>query len=331
MAVQSSAGTSQADPSGLRPAVRSRRLGYALYLAAALMFGVNGTVSKVLLQAVDDSARVSQLRVTASFLLMALFVALRRPQALRVARRELPLLVAYGVLGVAMCQWLYFVAIARLPVAIALLVEFTAPVMVALWVRLGWRQPVRATLWLGLVLALGGLALVAQVWGGFTLDGLGLMAALGAAAALAVYYLLGEVGGRTRDSVSMTMWGFGFGALMWAVVAPVWSFPWHAMAGSAQPFGPGTVAVPLWLLAGYMVLFGTILPFWLVLAAIGHIGASGASIIGLTEPLIAALVAWVVLGESLTPVQLAGGALILAGVLVAERARTPVTPGLSPS
>lgn len=326
MVVRSSAGPAQADVSLVAHRGPSRRVGYAMYLAAALMFGVNGTVSKVLLQAVGDSARVSQLRVTAAFLLLAAFVVLRRPQALRVARRELPLLVAYGVLGVAMCQWLYFVAIARLPVAIALLVEFTAPVMVALWVRLGWRQPVRPTLWLGLVLALGGLALVAQVWGGFTLDGLGLMAALGAAAALAVYYLLGEVGGRTRDSVSMTMWGFGFGSLMWAVVAPVWSFPWQAMVGSAQPLGEGTAAVPLWLLAGYMVIFGTILPFWLVLAAIGHIGAAGASIIGLTEPLIAALVAWVVLGEALAPVQLAGGALILVGVLLAERARTPVLP-----
>jgi drug/metabolite transporter (DMT)-like permease len=299
------------------------RLGYALYLTAAVLFGINGTVSKVLLLSVGDAARVSQLRVTAAFLLLAALVALTRPATLRIRRGELGLLVAYGVLGVALCQWLYFIAISRMPVGIALLIEFTAPIMVALWVRFGWHRPVRNTLWLGLALAILGLAMVAQVWSGFTLDGPGVLAAGGAAGALAVYYVLGESGGSARDSVSLTMWGFGFAALMWALAKPWWNFPWESLSGSAQPLGQGTLALPLWSLAGYMVVLGTIVPFWLVLASIGHIGASGASIIGLTEPLIASVIAWLVLGEVLTPLQMLGGVVILSGVVVAERARIP--------
>lgn len=296
-------------------------LGYVLYLSAALLFGINGTVSKVVLQAVDDAARVSQLRVTFAFLLLLVVVALTRPNTLRLRRAEFGPIAAYGILGVAMTQWLYFVAIERLPIGIALLIEFTAPILVVLWVRFAWHRPVRNTVWLGLALALAGLGMVAEIWGGISLDPVGVLAAFGAALALAVYYLLGETAGQQRDPVSLTLWGFGFAALLWAIVLPWWRFPWDSLAGSATPFGAQTTAVPLWLLATSMVVLGTIMPFWLVLAAIRHIGAAGASIVGMTEPFIASLVAWVVLGEILAPVQILGGVVILSGVIVAERAR----------
>jgi drug/metabolite transporter (DMT)-like permease len=307
-----------APPAGFhkRPA-----LGYALYLAGALLFGINGTVSKVLLTEVGDAARVSQLRVTFAFLILLVFVALTNRRSLPLRRHELGPVAAYGVLGVAMTQWLYFVAITRMPIGIALLIEFTAPIMVVLWVRYAWGRPVRNTVWLGLALAMAGLAMVAQIWLGLTLDSLGVAAAFGAAVALAVYYLLGETCGQERDPVSLTLWGFGFAALMWAVALPWWRYPWAALEGSAAPLGADTPAVPLWSLAIWMVVLGTIVPFWLVLAAIRHIGAAGASIIGMTEPFIASLVAWVVLGEVLTPVQMLGGVVILAGVIIAERAR----------
>ncbi len=91
-----------------------------------------------------------------------------------------------------MTQWLYFVAIERMPIGIALLIEFTAPIMVVLWVRFGWHRPVRNTIWIGLALALAGLAMVAEIWSGSTLNPVAVAAAFGAAGSLAVYYLLGE-------------------------------------------------------------------------------------------------------------------------------------------
>ncbi len=269
----------------------------------------------------DNAARVSQLRVTFAFLILLVFVALTNRRSLPLHRHELGPVAAYGVLGVAMTQWLYFVAITRMPIGIALLIEFTAPIMVVLWVRYAWQQPVRNTVWLGLALAMVGLAMVAQIWLGLTLNSVGVAAAFGAAVALALYYLLGETCGQERDPVSLTLWGFGFAALLWAVLLPWWRYPWASLEGSATPLGEGTTAVPLWALAVWMVVLGTIVPFWLVLAAIRHIGAAGASIIGMTEPFIASLVAWVVLGEILTPAQMLGGAVILTGVVIAERAR----------
>lgn len=307
---------------GVRPAATPHPArGYVLYVIAALMFAINGTVSKTLLLDGLDPARLSQLRVTAAFLLLLVFVALTRPYALRLRRDEILPLLVYGVAGVAMTQYLYFVALDFLPVGVALLIEFTAPILVALWFRFGYREPTRATVWLALVIALIGLSLVAQVWQGFSLNPLGVLAGAGAAVALAVYYILGDRQVRRpepRDPVSLTMWGFGAASAFWVIVQPWWTFPWSSLSGTAPIEG---LDVPLWGLATWMVVLGTVVPFWLVVVALKYLRASQASTVGLTEPLLAILIAWIVLGESLTVLQMVGGVLILTGVVIAERSR----------
>ena len=298
--------------------------GYGLYLLAAACFALNGTVSKAILLAGVESARLSQLRVTAAFVILLVFVAVTNPARLRLRRSEIPVLLAYGILGVAMTQWLYFVSIERLPVGVALLIEFTAPIMVALWFRFGMKQPTKRRVWAALVLALIGLAMVAQAWEGFTLNALGVAAGFGAAAALAIYYVLGDRQvhqPEPRDAVSLTMWGFGAASLFWAIFQPWWSFPWASLSGSGHPLGAAGTPVPLWMLCTYMVVLGTVVPFWLVVAALHHIRASQASVVGMTEPLLATFIAWFALGESLTLIQIAGAIVVLTGVLLAERSR----------
>lgn len=301
-----------------------RALGYTLYITAAALFALNGTVSKSILLTGISGARLSQLRVTAAFLLLLVFIALTRRAALRLRKGEIWPLLAFGVLGTAMTQWLYFVAIERLPVGIALIIEFTAPIMVALWVRFGMHQQVKRTVWLALTMALLGLAMVAQVWQGFSLDVIGVMAALGAAAALALYFLMGESlshGQFRRDAISLTMWGFGAAAVFWAVVQPWWSFPWAQLSGSGQPLGADGPQVSLAALSTWMIVLGTVVPFLLIIKSLHHLTAAQASMVGMTEPLLASIVAWVALGEVLTPVQIIGGAIVIAGVVLAERSR----------
>jgi drug/metabolite transporter (DMT)-like permease len=298
--------------------------GYTLYLVAAALFALNGTISKSILTTGIDAARLSQLRVTVAFLILLAVVALTRPQTLRIRRAELPILLVFGILGIAMTQYLYFVSISRLPVGVALLIEFTAPIMVALWFRFGRHEDVNRRVWAGLALALIGLALVGQVWLGFTLDGLGVIAGFGAAAALAIYYLLADKqvrGPQARDPVSLTMWGFGAAALFWAIVQPWWTFPWADLSGVGFPLGTDGAAVPIWVLCAYMIILGTVVPFWLVVVSLHHINASQASIVGMTEPLLAIFIAWVALGEALAAVQILGAVTVLAGVLLAERSR----------
>ena len=148
--------------------------GILLAVGAAVLFAVNGNVSKVALLNGISSLELVSVRSAGTALILLGITALRSPAALRVGRRELGFLALYGVTGIAMVQWLYFVALQRMPVGIALLFEYTAPLMVALWVRFVQKQPVKSRLWLGLAFALAGLAMVAQFWKGMTLDPVGL-------------------------------------------------------------------------------------------------------------------------------------------------------------
>lgn len=298
--------------------------GYALYLTASILFALNGTVAKSILLTGIDPARLSQLRVTGAFLVLFLYVVIRNPTALRLSKKEIPVLLAYGILGIAMTQYLYFVALTYLPVSIALLIEFTAPVMIALWFRFAWKEPTKKTVWIALGMAIAGLALVAQVWLGFALNAIGVAAALAAAVALSIFYILGDRQMRVenpRDPISLTMWGFAAASLFWVVTQPWWSFPWEALSGSSEPLSDANISFPIWIMAIWMILFGTVVTFSLVLASMRHLRASQASTVGLTEPLFATMIAWILLGESLTTIQVLGGALILLGVFTAERAR----------
>jgi drug/metabolite transporter (DMT)-like permease len=318
---------------GVTPArVRHPATGYLLYLAAALLFALNGAVAKTLLLGGMEAARLSQLRATLAFLLLLVFVGLTNRAALRLRRAEIPLLLVYGILGIALTQGLYFASIERLPIGVALLIEFTAPLMIAIWFRVGFGHPTRPLVWAALIVALVGLGIVAQVWDGMTLDPLGVALAVGAAVALAVYYITADMQlarPEPRDPVSLTMWGMGAAALFWAIVSPWWTFPFDGLAGSLQPFGVAGPAVPAAGLAGWMVVLGTVVPFSLVVLSMQHLRASQASVVGMTEPIFATAIAWVMLGEAFTPAQMAGAAVVLGAVLVAELNRG-VSPGPPP-
>lgn len=318
--------TDLAEPLPGVPLARHRRpaFGYGIYVIAALLFAINGTVSKsILLQGISPS-RLIELRVTAAFIVLFIVVAITRRQALRIKRDEILIILVFGVAGIAMTQWMFFIALERLAVGIALIIEFTAPIMVALWFRFVRHEAVRSAVWIGLALALIGLMLVAQVWQGFTLDAIGVAAAFAAAAALSVYYISAQDQLRRpepRDAVSLTMWGFGTAAAFFAIIQPWWSFPWEDLSGTGSPLGADGPQVPLSVLTLWMVVLGTVAPFWLVVASLHHITAPQAATVGMIEPVMAAIVAWIALAEILTVMQIVGGFVVLAGVYLAERSR----------
>jgi drug/metabolite transporter (DMT)-like permease len=314
--------TELALPPGTLADRRHPRAGYAMTLIAATLFSVNGAVSKLALNTSGlGTLRWTELRSTGAFVGLALGLAVIAPGRLRIGtRRELVNLAFYGAAGFALVQWLYFVAIDRLPIGIGLLFEFTAPVLIALWARFAWHEPVRRRVWPALGLVIGGLALVAQVWSGLTLDGLGVTAGLLAAIALAVYYLMGERLVGRRDPISVVCLALGFASLLWACVLPWWSFPFEGLhLDAVLPHGLGTV--PVWALALWTVTLGTIAPFVLSVAALRHLPATTVGIVATFEPVAAAVVAWVWLGESLVAVQIVGGVVVLIGILLAETSR----------
>jgi drug/metabolite transporter (DMT)-like permease len=284
---------------------------------ASVLFAVNGTVSKLVLRAGIQAPQLTLVRAGGAFagLLLLSLVLRPGPGRLRITPRELPLLVGYGLAGFFLVPMLYFVAIARLPVGIALLFEYTAPLLVALWARFGQRRQVRTRLWIGLTLSLLGLACVAEIWGELRLDALGILAGLGAAGLLSFYYVLGARGIQRRDTLSLTTWAFGVSAAAGLLVRAV-----SAGTGGWAPLSHPGVAT----LCGYVVVLGSIVPYLLTAAALRHLPATSVSIVGMLEPVIAAAVAWTVLSEALDPAQLGGGILVLVGVGLAETARTAV-------
>ena len=304
-------------------------LGVGLVLLAAAIFAINGSVSKVVLGAGLTSLQLVEIRCLLASLVFAAVAAVRNPGSLRMTRRELGFIVIYGVVGVAMVQWLYFVSITRMPVSVSLLVEFTAPLLIALWVRFVRKQPVRSRVWAALALIIGGLALVAQVWSGLTLDAIGLLAAGLAAISLAIYYVLGERAMGRRDAWSLAAWSFGAAAAFWSIVQPWWLFPFDHYSRSLA-VGTTGLHAPVWLLVTWVVLLGTVTPFALLLRGLGQIGAARVGLVGTAEPPLAGVVAWLVLGETLSAAQIIGAVIVLSGIVLAETARTP-QPAVAPA
>jgi drug/metabolite transporter (DMT)-like permease len=311
-----------------RPSEPGTRLAgsYALVLLAVTCFVVNAGVARVVLTSGVTATELSSIRAVGTTVVLLLVVlASGRARLLAVRRAEVLPLLAYGVVGVALLHMTYFVAIDRLPIGIALLLEYLAPVLIALWVRVVRREPVRATLWPARARCVAGLALVAQVGGsGPGLDPLGLAAGLGAAVCFATYFLLGERLVRDRDPLTTTFWGFAIASVLWTVVEPAWA-PLQRSAGSTgtlpDVLGSVTVALPALLL--WVVVLGTLVPFGATTAALRHLPAATVSVVAILEPVGASLLAWWWFGESLDLAQLLGVALVLTGIVLALRARRP--------
>jgi drug/metabolite transporter (DMT)-like permease len=293
-----------------------------MVLVAATLFGLNGTVSKVVLASGISAVELVQVRSIGAFVGFALAIALWRPGSLRVTRRELPFLAAFGIGGVAMVQWLYFISIHRLPIGIALLLQYLAPLIVALFAHYVMHQPVRRRIWAALACSLAGLALIVEVWSGGTLDGIGIVAAIGGAFAYAVYVLLAEREVGRRDPGSLLCYGFLFAALFWALARPIWGFPAGRLDHSVSLLGRlGSTHAPIWLLMLLIVVVGTMVTFALIVGALRHITATRLGIVAMLEPVAASVVAYAWLGETFGGFQLAGGAIVLAGILLAQSAR----------
>jgi drug/metabolite transporter (DMT)-like permease len=297
-------------------------LGYFMVAVAATLFAVNGTVSKVILSSGISADELTEVRCAGALLGLVALAAVTRPASLHISAKELPLLLALGVVGLALVQWSYFFAIARLEIGIALLIQFIGPILVALWARFVFGERVRQRIWLALALALAGLTLIVQIWHGGRYNGAGIAAAVVAAITYAAYILLAERGVRRRDPISLSAWGFLFATLFWSVLAPWWDFPSERVDDDVSLLGHlASTDLPVWLLMLWMIVLGTIVPFLLVVGALRHITATRAGITGMLEPVVAIVVAWAWLDESLEPVQLSGALLTLAGIGLAQTSR----------
>jgi drug/metabolite transporter (DMT)-like permease len=283
-------------------------------------------VSRVALRTGVDPVALTTLRVTGTFVVLLLVAVLFRRDALRPPPGRLGLLVvAHGLVGVAALQWTYFVAIDRLPVGMALLLEYQAPILVALWARFVQHERVRPRLWAGLALAWGGLAAATGIWQGLVFDGIGVLAGLGAAVCFAAYFLIGEHGVGRLDPLRVILWSFGVATVGLNLVHPVTSTRFDLLGTHASLLGrlAGGTA-PVWAVLAWIVVMGTLLPFGLTLLALRHLSATTVTMVAMLEPIGVSALGWIWFAETLDAVALVGCVAVVAGIVLAQSARRSV-------
>ncbi|MEY3567570.1 MAG: hypothetical protein RL587_9 [Actinomycetota bacterium] len=306
-------------PKRIKP--KNALFGHVALIISILLFASNGSVSKSLLVSGIDATRLSQIRVTGAFLVLLVFALFLVRDQLKVKRPELLPIISYGIIGVALVQFLYFVAIERMPIGVALVIEYTAPVLVALWARFGEKEPVKKRVWLALALTLFGLSLVTNIWNGFTLDSIGFIAAALAAVSLAIYFITGEKLVQKRSALAIVTLAFGASTIFWAIILPWWNFDTDIFSGQVSFPENSSNMVSISLMMLWMIVMGTIAPFFLSFVALSHLKARTVAIVGTLEPVFASAVAFFVLNESLLAIQLLGGAVVIVGVVLAESAK----------
>jgi drug/metabolite transporter (DMT)-like permease len=295
-------------------------LGYAYMTVGLFFFAVNGPVAKLALINGLESAQLSAFRIEGAFICLLVAALFFSRKQLKFKKNEILPLIGYGFFGVAMTQFLYFVAIKRIEVGVALIIEYTAPLFVALYVRFVMKKEVSKRVWFSLVLALIGLSLITQVWTGSKLDPFGVLCAFGAAIALAIYFIGGEPLAAKRNPIALTTLSMGVGAIFWMIFQPLWTLPWSSLSNPVMlPHDLGVVS--LGLIVSYIVVFGTVAPFWLYFIAFKYLDSKKAAIFGLLEPVGASVTALFLLGESFIGIQILGGVLVLIGVIFAETSR----------
>jgi len=302
---------------------RNPAIGFALVITGALLFIVNAGVSRVALRAGVDPVSLTTIRVTGTLVVLLVAAAVFRRDALRPPSGRLgALIVVHGLVGVAALQWTYFVAIDRLPIGMALLLEYQAPILVAVWARFVQKEPVRNRMWTGLAMAVVGLAAATGIWEGAEFDAVGVVAGFGAAVCFATYFLIGEHGVGALDPLRVILWSFLVATIALNLVSPVPGLSVDLLGKRTSLLGVlGGYDAPVWGLLVWIIVLGTLLPFGVELFALRHLRATTVTMIAMLEPIGVSALGWVWFFERLDAVAIIGCVVVVAGIVLAQTAR----------
>jgi len=293
-----------------------------LLISAAMGFALGGIAAKVLREANMDAFRLTQIRTSSAALILLAYILLKDKSQLKATRSEIKDLIIFGVIGIAAVTSFYFFAIKYLYVSVALIIEFTAPIWIVLYLKFIKKKSVPPTMWVGITFAFSGLILISQIWSGSSLHPLGVFVAFLDALALALYFIFADRLSQTRSSISLITWGMSVAAIFFALILPWWNFPFefltdtYSLQGELSAYSAPGGALILWI-----VVIGTVIPYLLTVTAIRELSASASSVIGMIEPIFAGAIAWWLLSEAFTTIQLIGCAVVLIGIYFADKAR----------
>ena len=265
-------------------------------LSAAALYGVSGAIAADLFSEADP-ARVSEAR---ALIASVVLVPYAWRKGLLGMGGQLKWLATLGLI-LALVGLTFYWAIDRLGVGPGATLQFIGPFFVLAWMAVVQRRPIRPVTWATAVVALVGVMLITQAWALDELDVLGLTSGVTSAALFAAYFLIGEHLGKTLRAVTTITWGFVFASIFWVIVLPLWTFPTD-LSNTAW-------AEMVWIGVG-----GTALPFLAQFAALRRIASGAVGVVATAEPVVAAASAWVLLDQSLSPLQIIGGLLVVLAV-----------------
>ncbi|MCY0926135.1 EamA family transporter [Streptomyces sp. H27-H1] len=301
-----------------------RHAGLGLALISAIAFGGSGVAAKPLIEAGLDPLHTVWLRVAGAALVLSPLAWRHRD----LVRRKPLLLAGFGLVAVAGVQAFYFASLSRIPVGVALLLEYLGPALLLGWVRFVQRKPVTRSAAVGAAVAVVGLACVVQIWAGLSLDLIGVLLGLAAACCQAFYFVFadqGSDGDDVPDPMGMIAYGMIVGTLVMTVIARPWQIDWQVLGGEAAV---GDMMVPAPLLLGWVVLIATVFAYLTGVVSVRKLSPQVAGVVACLEAVVATVLAWVLLGEYLATWQIVGGALVLGGAFIAQTSR-PVAPGVA--
>jgi drug/metabolite transporter (DMT)-like permease len=303
-------------------------MGYFIGFLAALIFGSNGSVIKVLVGSGLSAAQLTFFRTLTVMMLTGLVLMVWDRRSFFITRNQMMWMFVLGVGGVAGLQYFYAVAVSRIDVGIALLFEYLAVLAVAVIARVFFKEQVRPRIWVAIALVLTGLAVVAEAWNS-SVELWGMVAALIAAAAYTVYFLVGEKALTTMGVISMTFWAMTFATIFWGIFSAWWEINPALFTQNISMTGAlEDLIVPLWMPLMWAVVIGSFVSFLLSFLALKKLKATPAGIVASSEVIFAFIVAWLWLGEALSLVQIMGAAIVVLGIVLAQTARPGKTVDL---
>jgi drug/metabolite transporter (DMT)-like permease len=289
--------------------------GLVLAVASATSFGMSGVLARGLLDTGWSAGATVALRIALAAAVLVVPGALAVRGRWHLLRDNAGLVVVYGIAAVAGAQLCYFYAVSYLQVSVALLLEYTAPVAVVvwLWLRHGHRPSVLTVL--GAAIAAGGLVLVLDVVSGAELSTVGVLWALGAMVGAATYFVISADEDNGLPGITLAAGGLLVGGVVLLVALVSGLLPFDVSTADAVYDGR---AVAWWLPVLALGLVTAAFAYVTGIAAGRRLGSRLASFVALGEVLASVVFAWALLGELPRPVQMAGGVLVLVGVVVVK-------------
>lgn len=300
-------------------------LGVIFAIVAAILFGLNASTTKVIIQSGITTEQVVFIRSLSAFSLALIWALVANRNELKAGLKQLPILILIGIFGVGMLQWTYSMAVVKLPVGIALLIEYTAVLWVPIVAMIIFRERVKKVIWLGAAMVLGGLAVVAQIWD-TQLDFIGVLFAFAASASLTIHFITGERIQRKLPTNVVMTYGMLFASLFFLPFSNLGSFDFSRLGSGLDLSGNlSGVQLPLWLALIWLGIMGSFLPMALTFLALRHLSATIVGIIATSETVLAFAFALLWLGEVITLTQALGGIVVVIGILIAQTARKQST------